>query len=147
MKDIKELIPEADAFKALTLKDLPALKGTEKQVEWAKKIRHEIILQLFNEATSKDANGRPNALCKIGIRGKDFAQADIEAYASQFDDELVNEKVEQRVRAFNTVAQRIARYNEIALHDDAKFWIDNRTNQAANFMNKKLLAEINVLVK
>lgn len=113
--------------------ELPKLEGTEKQVAWAEKIRDEILHSLAN-TLRQDENGRPcNAIEYMTSKEK------MEEWIEQG---FFEEQKQNRYKTIIYLAKCIERMNKIADNKSAKFWIDNRTNQMANYMNQKLIKEV-----
>ena len=113
---------EMTRVKPMDLRNMPKLEGTDKQVEWATKIRLEIIKDIAGHL-KYDELGRPIA----GPNGL------LEKYIT---DKEVTEEQERKL------SERFERWNKLVSTSDSKFWIDNRTNQAENYMNKKLTKQI-----
>lgn len=139
MRSISNKLPGKNEFTLKT--DLPELKGTEKQIKWAESIRKSILEDMGHYTIQRTSDGRHSDLYSIAKNGKQAIIDDIKS------DSLINainnptlkaEKIERIVDSYNDLAKRISRYNEIASHTDASWWIDNRPNQLKNSFNSKL---------
>lgn len=120
---------------------LPQLEGTERQVNWAKQIRRDIGRDLVEYARTRMSDGRPFGYSEVLFRGKEAMAQDIlnSSLVKGTTGALRREKIADQVASYNDVAARITRAVNIILdHKSAKWWIDNRTNQSANYMNEKL---------
>jgi hypothetical protein len=112
---------------------LQKLEGTEKQVSWAEKIRDEILHSLTN-ALKRTEDGRPcNAIEYM------TSQEKMVEWIEQGRDE---EHKQERYETIIYLAGCIERMYKIASIRDARFWIDNRTNNQMNYMNQKLIKEV-----
>lgn len=113
--------------------ELPELEGTEKQVAWAEKIRDEILHSLAN-ALRQDENGRPCNAIEYMISQEKMVE--------WIEQGFCEEQKQNRYKTIIYLAECIERMNKIADNKSARFWIDNRTNQMANYMNQKLIKEV-----
>ena len=113
--------------------ELPKLEGTEKQVAWAEKIRDEILHSLVN-ALKQTEDGRPcNAIEYMTSKEK---------MVEWIEQGFCEEQKQNRYKTIIYLAKCVERMNKIASNRSAKYWIDNRTNQMANYMNQKLIKEV-----
>lgn len=140
----KELSKRLPDMKEFSVDRAPKLEGTEKQINWANDIRKEILRDLSTYAVTKTSDGRPSDLYKTVKQGKDAIINDIKnnPLISDTSGKLRKEKIESAISGYKDLASRIKRLNNIAQNSSAKFWIDNRTNQAENYRNKKLRDKI-----
>ncbi len=126
---------------------VPKLKGSEKQIDWAKDIRKNAVAALFADEVMHEqyesVSQLPQSKPKIESRPiKAIIQAlvskeAIEAYFDKMkEDELPASRFESTVESMNNALDRYNRFMEITMNDSAKFWIDNRDNQIQNHMFK-----------
>ncbi len=142
-RDVMSRLP--DAPRMLDFYAMPKLQGTEKQVQWANKIREEVVMDLAYYANDYTSDGRQNRLSPILAQGKK-AMADsilTSAIVSTTSGKLRQEKINDLIHAYTDTADRWNRLVSLVEgHTSASFWIDNRTNQLKNYLNKKLKAYI-----
>ena len=109
--------------------DLPKLKGTEKQVAWAEKIRDDAIDTLGNQLVSYvlgtanyntlvDATKSKEAMAEY-VRNNPLVKATTGSVRQEKIDTVCNQ-----LREF---VRRDQAYLDIVTNDSAKFWIDNRS--------------------
>ena len=110
---------------------LPRLVGTEKQIAWATKIRSEILRGLQGELL-KNQDGSPTEAYRY-MQSKELMMQFIDPENEPFPG-----LAERLLNSINLCAQKIERIREISQHEDAKFWIDNRTDGPKNHMNRTL---------
>ena len=110
---------------------LPQLMGTEKQIAWATKIRIEILRGLQSELL-KNPDGSPTEAYRY-MQSQELMIQFIDPENEPFPG-----RAERLLDNINLCAQKIERIREISQHEDAKYWIDNRTDGPKNYMNKAL---------
>lgn len=135
-------IPAQSEFELI--QSLPQLKGSEKQVAWAKKIRREVGPELISYAINFTSDGRRSGLYDIATQGRSAIKKDIyeSLLVKSATGKVKQEKIQNSFKGYQDLARRIQTVNSILQNDSAKFWIDNRTNTLANYMNKKLKKKI-----
>ena len=128
-------IPDTKDF--MLIDSFPELTGTPKQIKWAKDLREKIGEELLLHAVRgsltslEDAQkGRAHIVEKI----KKSTKETLELIPGRDEGKTRNEYIKH----YQDYAERIKRLNEIFNKKDAKFWINNRTNQLENFRNEKL---------
>ena len=116
-----------------------ALQGSVKQIAWAESIREKAIDPLFREVISEDWKAgqpkRPLYNMVPVLSGK----VDVKDYLN----ERPANKRESIINSLNAMHDRYNRFLEIVENPSAKFWIDNRDNQAKNYMFKSFINYIN----
>ena len=72
------------------------------------------------------SDGRPSTLYQIARQGKDAIIQDIQnsPFVLDTEGEERSRMIERKCAAYRDLAQRIARYNEILVNDQAEFWLD-----------------------
>lgn len=125
----------------------PELKGTEKQIKWAKSIRANAAAVLQDELMNEEyevVNELPGRKNTIEKRRVDaivkalFSEQGVKNYLDKLKNSNVPEsRIESAVVSMNKAYDRFVRLSEIMSNADAKFWIDNRDNQEKNYMFKK----------
>jgi len=126
----------------------PELQGSQKQVEWAGKIRNELMSALASRVMSQTADGRPigQQAQKELIEALQSKSAMVEYVGGHvkiregtaMTPHLLNQEIARKTALLNEKAEQIRRLGVVAKQPEAKFWIDRRTSQAFNFQNKKL---------
>lgn len=113
-----------------------ALEGTEKQIEWASKLRKDAIMAMHREVIFEDftmesmlPNGRPTTE-KRNVSQAFKALLSVGATEEHLNN-LPEFLVERTINTMNGILDRYNRLAEIAQNADVKFWIDNRNNQKA----------------
>nr|DAL41369.1 MAG TPA_asm: hypothetical protein [Caudoviricetes sp.] len=121
--------------------DFPNLSGTEKQIKWAESIRESVLMELWDYATNKNADGKStHGIADIYLKGKDAMEKDIRSnpLVKGTSGSLKEEKISHAISAFTETKMRIERWHELAEKKGASYWIENRTNALQNHLNKKL---------
>lgn len=120
--------------------EFPALEGTEKQVKWTEKIRMDALERMWNYATTYTSDGRPSGMAEIYLGGKAAMLSDIKnnQLIQSTSGSLREEKLRDAINSFAEAKARMERWNVLSQKKSAKWWIDNRPNTLANYMNKKL---------
>lgn len=110
--------------------NLPELKGSDKQVAWAKDIRANASRAMQNELFYEEwKEGQPKRPVKNLLAALTSKEA-IQKHLNNLPEFLVDGAIE----SMNNLLDRYARFAEIMKNEDAKFWIDNRDNQEPNYM-------------
>lgn len=93
----------------LSIANLPALTGSEKQISWANNIRRQIAKEFVE------------LICKANkITMGPVLRSDVDHYAK------VEAKIAENFETQKGGAQIVAAIDKIFSRADAKFWIDNR---------------------
>ena len=130
-----------------TLKELPELVGTEKQIKWAKDIRKEVGMELARYAVDRNTEGNPvsrDHFTNLG-KGKEAMLSEIQnnALVKMTKGEVQGQRIKDRIGTYNEISRRYNTYKEIMSNDSAKFWIDNRPGSSPEtYMNKKFKKKI-----
>ncbi len=134
-REIMKQLPD----KIEPISSLPALKGTEKQVEWAEKIRRELIPSIINYATTKTSAGNPSTLANHILGGKPAMIREMSQYwaISETKGEIRSFHIKKRIESYNDSARRYREAVKICKNDSASFWIENRYNSSSNYMMQK----------
>lgn len=131
----KEILKEVKG----TLSDIQFadLKGSEKQIEWAKKIRSDAIGMLFrNEILKEDFEDTKRDVKRV-VEAM-MSEESIKKYIDELPDFLRG----NAVKTMNRIYDRYKRLEKLAQEDKATFWIDNRDNQSRNYMFKNFITYI-----
>ena len=137
--------------------DIPEIKGTEKQVDWAKKIlmsagatlKGEVIREEYQEVSllpgRKPTTYRRDVSNLISVLQ---TKEGIEAHLVEMEvSGLPESRIKSTIETMNLTLGRYNRFVEIMSNADAKFWIDNRDNQAKNHGFNKFIKYVNTGVK
>ncbi len=135
----------------------PKLKGTEKQVSWAEQIRKkaaatlqkEVVYEEYEEVSllpnRKPATQKRNVGNLLQVL---VSEDNINAHFSKMEaDGLPKSRIEATIQTMNNLIGRYERLAEIMQNTDAKFWIENRDNQAKNYMFGTFKKYVNTGVK
>lgn len=110
----------------------PELKGTEKQVAWAKEIRKQIIHRIMMDMKADNFNS------SVFSTEKMVEYLKTRNLINGTEGDLQKQKIKQYCNHLMTDAQRYNRLKELASNDSAKFWIDNNPRDSmTNYSNKK----------
>lgn len=115
------------------------LQGSVKQIAWAESIREKAIDPLYREVITEDwKTGQPkrplNNMLPV-LSGKVAVEDYLNERPASRHDTIIN--------SLNAMHDRYNRFLEIVENPSAKFWIDNRDNQAKNHMFKNFINYIN----
>lgn len=143
-----------------TIAQLPPveLEGTEKQVKWALDIRAKAAKNLFYDCVMREQYeavsmlpGRKTEMQTRPIDDIITALRSKEGINAYFEDMKARGVHESRyadaVESMTNALGRYSRFAEIMSNASAKFWIDNRDNQATNYMFKAFKEYVNTGVK
>lgn len=119
--------------------NFPKLEGSEKQVEWAEKIREKALIALRFEVLHEEyeevsalPNGRSRTL-KRKVTSSFNSLVSTDAVKAHFEElekgRMPASRFEESVKTMNATLDRFNRFAEIATSPSAKFWIDNRDNK------------------
>lgn len=133
------------------------LEGTEKQVSWAEQIRRKAAATLQKEVIYEEyeevsllPNRKPTTQKRnVGNLLQVLASEEgINAHFAKMEaDGLPKSRIETTIQTMNNLIGRYERLSEIMQNTDAKFWIDNRDNQAKNYMFGAFKKYVNTGVK
>ena len=124
----------------IDMKNLPELKGTQKQIEWANEIRSNIVQKLVGEMYT-DKNGyrtdAPNYVFSQNSMNE-WVNGTIKAF-SDSGKKILQEKIEKSIENLTTAAVQMTRLrNLVSSETTARFWIDNRSTHPGDPTWKKL---------
>lgn len=112
--------------------NLPKLTGSEKQVRWAEKIRIEILTDIMNRLDANQWLPILSSTEKMIDWVETYPIKGTAATPQEYGLELL-------LRQSGMFAKMI----DLAVKNtDARFWIDNRTDQMENYMNKAIRKQI-----
>lgn len=97
--------------------------------------------ELWEYATERMSDGRVSGLAEIYLQGKGAMIRDIKAdplISSIKNKKVRDERLRDTLDAYTDAKNRIERWNVIAQKKSAAYWIDNRTDNLPNHLNKKL---------
>lgn len=137
-----------------TLRDInfADLKGSEKQVSWAKDIRSKAIKVMEHavmtiEFTPQSVSpmDRPKAQTRPvkEVAMKMLTEESIQMHLN----DLEGIRLDKEINKMNGIYDRYNRFAEVLSNDSAKFWIDNRDDQEKNYMFKEFVNYIKTGVK
>jgi hypothetical protein len=111
----------------------PALTGSDKQIEWAKKIRVEIVKDLRSTIIGNATD----------MMAATHSKEDMIKYLEGINEfwgnnDISEEKVQSSLEKMIQMAERWGRLVQMVRITDSKYWIDNRTSDGTNYMNKNL---------
>ena len=103
--------------------------------------------ELWEYATTRMSDGRVSGLAEIYLQGKGAMIRDIKAdplisstnpFIGTTNKKVRDERLRDTLDAYTDAKNRIERWNVIAQKKSAAYWIDNRTDNLPNHLNKKL---------
>lgn len=122
---------------------LPTIEGSEKQIDWAMKIRNQAAATLKYEVTHVEwKEGQP----KRSVESLLIALESEESIQNHLDN-VPEFLVEKTTKSMNDLLDRYARLIEIATNPSSEFWIDNRDNQEKNHKFNKFAKYVQTGVK
>lgn len=139
------MLPGKTSFDINKMDELPQLIGSEKQVAWAEKIREETLSDLWNYTITRNSNGNMSRSAEIYAQGKGAMEKSIREnplVSMAGNERIRNEHIQRQISGFSDAKRRLEAYHAISQNTSASFWIDNRTNQAKNYMNKAFKKKI-----
>lgn len=135
-------LPKAQS--PIDLDNLPALTGTQKQINWAISIREQVLGQLAQQMY-RTSDGYPTRAPDYVTSEKDM-QKFVKSTKEAFKDtsrSVLTEKVNDSISALKTASTQVSNLkNLISKETSAKFWIDHRNTHPADPEWKKLRKKI-----
>lgn len=129
-----------------------ALEGSEKQIEWAKKIRAEVYVALLYEVQTEEyiqESSLPMGKSTVVRRNvKNLMTAMLSEETSEaYFNSLRSFQLDNAKESAKGIAIRWERMKEIMVNPSAAFWIENRNNQVKNNLFHLFVTYVNTGVK
>lgn len=126
--------------------NFPSLEGSQKQIEWAEKIRQRVIKDLTHYAIGQQSDGNMPESHDILGKSKDEIIKDIQnnkRINNAKDAKAKEWAVNHVINRYKDISERIQRVNEVVAVKQASWWIDysknheTRFGQSGNYRNQQ----------
>lgn len=104
---------------------LPSLEGSQRQIEWAEKIRDRVLKDMYSYAAGNQSDGHSSVDYNIIGKSKDEVVKAIESDVSYSKTKEAKEwRANYTADRYKDLSDRIKRVNEFAEIKSASWWID-----------------------
>lgn len=137
---VQQLMKKLPSDNDFVFSGFPNLTGSQKQIDWATKLRNDALKDLGGYAITRTSDGKPSNLINIAQKGQKAMADDIlnnPLINSIANPTLKQQKIDAQIASYQDLARRIKVLNTIFAHSDSKYWIDNRKNSPDNYLYKK----------
>lgn len=118
---IAKELPDSDSFK---MRELPELEGSQKQIDWATKIRQRVLNSLMSYATGYQSDGHGAIGDVVGKTKNEIAESIQKRIEGAESKKAKDFQKSYAIERYKDIAERVKRVNEVASVRSSSWWIN-----------------------